>query len=111
MSKLNRRGFFGAIGGAVVGAMVAAGVRRVAPLSVADLDRIADELLGMVVPNPEYLAAPYEIAFVVSDTNWARPIVWDRKVAPPADMRRYAFPPRLSADNKLVPPTIEIYPS
>ena len=71
MSKLNRRGFFGALGGAVVGAMVAAGVRRVAPLSVADLDRIADELRGMVVPNPAYVAAPYEAAFVVADGGLA----------------------------------------
>lgn len=106
MSKLNRRGFFGAIGGAVVGAMLAVRVRPI----VAAVEEAA-AVGPQVVVNPEYLAAPYEIAFVVSDTNWARPIVWDRKVAPPADMRRYAFPPRLSADNKLVPPTLEIYPS
>lgn len=76
MSKLNRRGFFGAIGGAVVGAMVAAGVRRVAPLSVADLDRIADALRGMVVPNPAYVAAPYEAAFLVADGRWRRGAAW-----------------------------------
>lgn len=106
MSKLNRRGFFGAIGGAVVGAMLAVRVRPI----VAAVEEVAGAEPQVVV-NPEYLAAPYEIAFVVSDTNWERPIVWDRRMEPPADMRRYAFPPRLTADNKLVPPTIEIYPS
>lgn len=104
-SKLNRRGFFGAVGGAVVGAMLAAGVRRVAPL-VAAPEEVATVVTTIV--NPEYLAAPYEIAFLVSDTNWARPVVWDRKIVPPPEMRQYTFPPRLTADGKFVPPTIEI---
>ena len=108
-NKLSRRGFFGALGGAVVGAMVAAGVRRVAPLVASVPEEVARATITVV--NPAYLAAPYEIAFVTSDPTWARPILWDRKVAPPADMRHYAFPPRLDAAGQYVPPTIEIHPA
>ena len=85
-NKLSRRGFFDALGGAVVGAMLAAGVRRV----VAAVEgAVAPQLAGLVVPNPAYAAAPYEAAFLVADGTlapWgARPPRFDaemRQVAP-----------------------------
>lgn len=80
-NKLSRRGFFGALGGAVVGAMLAVRVRPV----VAAVEGAA----GLVVPNPAYAAAPYEAAFLVADGTlapWgARPPRFDaemRQVAP-----------------------------
>ena len=84
-SKLSRRGFLGAVGGAVVGAMLALKVRPV----VAAVEGACDALAGLVVPNPAYVAAPYEAAFLVADgtlASWgARPPRFDaemRQVAP-----------------------------
>ena len=58
-NKLSRRGFFGALGGAVVGAMLA---MRVRPVVAA-----VEGAVGLVVPNPAYAAAPYEAAFLVAN--------------------------------------------
>lgn len=84
-SKLNRRGFFGAVGGAVVGAMLALKVRPI----VAAVEGACDAMAGLVVPNPAYVAAPYEAAFLVADgalAPWGgRPPRFDaemRQVAP-----------------------------
>lgn len=84
--KLNRRGFFGAVGGAVVGAMLAV---RVRPVVAAVEGGAGDAVAGLVVPNPAYVAAPYEMAFLVVDglvAPWGvRPPRFDaemRQVAP-----------------------------
>ena len=85
-SGISRRGFFGAVGGAVVGAMLALKVRPI----VAAVEEVAgDAMAGLVVPNPAYVAAPYEAAFLVADgalAPWGgRPPRFDaemRQVAP-----------------------------
>jgi len=84
--KLSRRGFLGAVGGAVVGAMLALKVR---PVVAAVEGGAGDAMAGLVVPNPAYVAAPYEAAFLVADgalAPWgSRPPRFDaemRQVAP-----------------------------
>ncbi len=69
---MNRRSFIGSIGAAVASFCIL-------PSATAYTRQWKPAKSGLLIPNPEYFGAPYEIAWL-NDAGQIVPVVWNRQL-------------------------------